>query len=133
VPMMVGWQGGPRALAFAGRSHKEIEDQAISSLAKNLKVSRQRVASHVSASWTHDWQSDPYSRGAYSYPRVGGTNAAKHLARSIQSTIWLAGEAADAEGRNGTVHGAIGSGRRAAESVLRVFSLSPKPTPAQRR
>jgi monoamine oxidase len=133
VPAMVGWQGGPRSQSFVGKQHDEIEARAITALAKNLGVSRQRVVSHVQASWTHDWQSDPYSRGAYSYARVGGSDAAKHLARSLQSTVWLAGEAADAEGRNGTVHGAIGSGRRAAQSVLRVLSPSPKRGQAPRR
>jgi monoamine oxidase len=122
LPVMVGWQGGPRALSLAGQTHAEVEAQAITSLAKNLGVSRRRVASHLEASWMHDWQTDPYSRGAYSYPRVGGADTAKRLARSIHNTVWLAGEAADAEGRNGTVHGAIGSGRRAAESVLRLFN-----------
>jgi monoamine oxidase len=133
LPMMVGWQGGPRALSLAGRSHDDVEALAITSLAKNLGVSRQRVASHVEATWMHDWQNDPYSRGAYSYPRVGGANAAKRLSRSIQTTVWLAGEAADAEGRTGTVHGAIGSGKRAAKSVLRLFSPSPERAPAPRR
>jgi monoamine oxidase len=124
LPMMVGWQGGPRAMSLAGLPHDEIEALAITSLAKNLGVSRQRVASHMKASWMHDWQEDPYSRGAYSYPRVGGGDAAKRLAASIRGTVWLAGEAADAEGRNGTVHGAIGSGGRAARSVLRHFTAS---------
>ncbi len=125
LPAMTGWTGGPRALRLAGGSHGDIEACAVASLAKNLGVSRRRVASHLQASWTHDWQTDPYSRGAYSYALVGGAGAAKRLARAVQRTIWIAGEAADAEGRNGTVHGAIGSGRRAAESVLRVLSSSP--------
>jgi monoamine oxidase len=133
LPMLVGWQGGPEALALAGRSHDDIEALAITSLSKNLGVSRQRVASHVKATWMHDWQEDPYSRGAYSYPRVGGADAAQRLARSIRNTVWLAGEAADGEGRNGTVHGAIGSGKRAAKSVLRLFSPSPERARAPRR
>jgi monoamine oxidase len=133
LPVMVGWQGGPGALSLSGRAHDDIEALAITSLAKNLGLSRQRVASHVRESWMHDWQEDPYSRGAYSYPRVGGADAAKRLSRSIRGTVWLAGEAADAEGRNGTVHGAIGSGRRAARSVLRLLGPSPKRAPARRR
>ena len=117
--MMVGWAGGPTAQRFAGRSPSDMEGSAVRSLAANLGVSRQRVASQVEACWTHDWQHDPFSRGAYSYSLVGGADAATQLARSIKGTLWLAGEAADAEGRNGTVHGAIGSGRRAAQSVAR--------------
>ena len=117
--VMVGWVGGPRAQRLAGLPATEVEGRAVRSLAANLRVSRRRVASQVEACWTHDWQHDPFSRGAYSYALVGGADAATELARSIKGTVWLAGEAADAEGRNGTVHGAIGSGRRAAQSVAR--------------
>ena len=94
---------------------------AISSLAKNLGVTKRRAASQIEGFWTHDWQADPFSRGAYSYTLVGGNRAAARLARPIENTIWIAGEAADAEGRNGTVHGAIGSGRSAAQSAARAL------------
>jgi monoamine oxidase len=66
----------------------------------------------------HDWSRDPFSRGAYSYVRVGGVDAARVIARPLQETLFFAGEAADAGGRNGTVEGAIESGRRAAKAVL---------------
>jgi len=119
LPLMVGWVGGPGAARLGRRGAEQIEDRALSALAKNLGVSRRRVSSQVEAFWTHDWENDPFSRGAYSYPLVGGADSAPQLARSLESTLWFAGEAADPEGRNGTVHGAIGSGRRAAHSVLR--------------
>ena len=120
--MMVGWAGGPTAQHLAGRPPSVMEDRAVRSIAANLGVSPRRVASQVEACWTHDWQHDPFARGAYSYALVGGADAATQLARSIKGTLWLAGEAADAEGRNGTVHGAIGSGRRAAHSVTRALA-----------
>ena len=65
---------------------------------------------------------DPYSRGAYSYMVVGGSDSPGKLARPVQETLFFAGEASDAEGRTGTVHGAIGSGRRAAKQALRVWN-----------
>jgi len=122
LPVMVGWVGGPAALRLAGRSPAEIGDRAVAALAANFGVSRRRVASSVQECWTHDWQHDPFSRGAYSYALVGGADGAARLARPIQGTLWLAGEAADPEGRNGTVHGAIGSGRRAARSAARALA-----------
>lgn len=121
VPVMVGWAGGPPALRLAGLDSEEIEDRAVAALAMNLGVPRRRVSAQVEACWTHDWQSDPFSRGAYSYALVGGAESAQRLARPIKGTLWFAGEAADPEGRNGTVHGAIGSGRRAAQSVVRAL------------
>ncbi len=120
--LMTGWAGGPAAERLAGRSIDEIQRRAVAALGENLGVPRGRVERQLEAFWTHDWQSDPYSRGAYSYALVGGSGAAAQLARSIEGTLWFAGEAADPEGRNGTVHGAIGSGRRAARSVLRALA-----------
>jgi len=80
------------------------------------------VESQLEGFWTHDWDTDPFARGAYSYPLVGGSQAAKQLSRPIENTLWIAGEVADADGRNGTVHGAIRSGRAAAKSAARAIA-----------
>jgi hypothetical protein len=76
------------------------------------------------AAWTHDWQNDPYSRGAYSYQIVGGATAPAALARPLEGTLFFAGEATETSGATGTVHGAIASGKRAAAQVLRVLDVS---------
>jgi monoamine oxidase len=120
--VMIGWAGGPAAERLSGRASNEIHDRALTALAAHLGVTRRRVTAQVEACWTHDWQHDPFSRGAYSYALVGGADAPRHLARPITLTLWFAGEAADAEGRTGTVHGAIGSGQRAALSVARALA-----------
>jgi monoamine oxidase len=80
------------------------------------------VEAQVAGVWSHDWDSDPYARGAYSYSLTGGMNGAAELARGIEDTLWFAGEAADAQGRNGTVNGAIGSGRAAAKAVRKALA-----------
>jgi monoamine oxidase len=121
LPVLVGWGGGPSAVPMAGRPIEQVRDIAVRSLARNFGVSRRRIDSELVDFWTHDWQHDPFSRGAYSYPLVGGSEGAAHLARAIQGTLWFAGEAADPDGRNGTVHGAIGSARHAARSVIRAL------------
>jgi monoamine oxidase len=107
---------------MADLPYEERLSRAITGLARNLGVTKRRVESQLEAAWTHNWDRDPYARGAYSYPMVGGSDAAKELARPIQNTIWFAGEAADAEGRNGTVNGAIGSGRQAAKAAARAIA-----------
>src|SRR6185503_2754652 len=76
VPVMVGWVGGPRAVRLVGRSADEIRDRAVASLALNFGASRRHVSSRLEAFWTHDWQTDPFSRGAYSYALVGGSEYA---------------------------------------------------------
>jgi monoamine oxidase len=119
TPVLVGWTGGPAALRLARASADEIQGQALKALATNLRVTRQRVAGQVEAFWMHDWQGDPFARGGYSYALVGGAEFARRLAGPIEGVIWIAGEAADAEGANGTVHGAIGSGRKAALALAK--------------
>jgi monoamine oxidase len=122
VPFAVAWSGGPPAATLLAEGADAIADHALGVLADTLGLTRRRVESRVEAFWTHDWTADPWSRGAYSYPLVGGADAAKALAKPVEGTLFLAGEAMDSEGRNGTVEGAIGSGLRAAGQVRKVLS-----------
>jgi monoamine oxidase len=124
--VIVGWHGGPAAYALSQRSTEEIEDLAIASLARQCRMSTRRMRGLVEAAWMHDWQHDPFSRGAYSYQAVGGADAPAALARPLRGTLFFAGEASDADGRNGTVHGAIASGRRAAREVQRSLKTLPR-------
>ena len=50
---------------------------------------------------------------------VGGEGGPAELARPLRGTLFFAGEAADLEGRTGTVHGAIATGRRAAREAMK--------------
>jgi len=119
APLLVAWCGGPGALAMAKLSRDQVVSAAIESLAKVLGMAPRTIDKHVVAAHMHDWINDPFSRGAYSYPGVGGDKAGKTLAKPVQGTLYFAGEHADSEGRNGTVPGAIASGWRAADEVLR--------------
>jgi monoamine oxidase len=119
-PLMVAWAGGPAAEPLAGRPPAEIGELAVRSLAASLDLPRRRLASRVVATWTHDWRTDPYARGAYSYVRVGGVGSSRRLARPVAGTLFFAGEATDEE-RLGTVEGAIASGLRAARQVERAL------------
>jgi monoamine oxidase len=98
-----------------------IVSRAITALSTVLGMSRSAVARRVRDALTHNWLSDPYSRGAYSYVGVGGSSASSVLARPIGHTLFFAGEHVSS-GRNGTVDGAIASGQRAARQVLRRFN-----------
>ena len=122
VPFAVAWSGGPPAAALLAQGTEAVADHALEALANTLGVSRRRLDSRVEAFWIHDWSADPWSRGAYSYALVGGADAARDLSKPIEGTLFLAGEAMDAEGRNGTVEGAIGSGLRAAGQVRKALA-----------
>jgi monoamine oxidase len=119
APILTGWRGGPVARRLAQLPTGELEARAIASCARHLQASASRVRSLVEGIWTHDWEHDPFARGAYSYPMVGGADAAAGLARPLQQTLFFAGEASDTEGATGTVDGAMASGRRAAAQLLR--------------
>jgi hypothetical protein len=67
-------------------------------------------------------QSDPFSRGAYSYGAVGADGAQKELGSPLENVLFFAGEATDTTGHNGTVQGAIASGQRAAQEIRSSFS-----------
>jgi monoamine oxidase len=121
---LVGWAGGPKAARLAERGPAEVETRAAAALGRVFGMQRKRVASLLEQCWYHDWLNDPFSHGAYSYGLVGGSTAAKRLARPVANTLFFAGEAADGGGRTGTVHGAIGTGYRAAEAVLRLTARS---------
>ena len=120
---LVGWAGGPKASRLVARGPMEVESRAIGALARVFGIQRRRVESLVEQCWYHDWEHDPFTRGAYSYGLVGGSEAAKRLARPVARTLFFAGEAADSEGRTGTVHGAMGTGYRAASAVLRLTKV----------
>jgi len=121
APTLVAWTGSTRARELASLDEEQTIDLAISALARQFALQRRVARRMVTAAWTHNWEMDPYSRGAYSYLLVGGEGAPAKLARSVRRTLFFAGEASDAEGRTGTVHGAIATGRRAAKQVFRAL------------
>ncbi len=120
-PILTGWAAGQRGERLSGKDETLIVAQAIASLAALLDVDRVHLASMLDKPYLYDWQADPFSRGAYSYVLVGGAGAPREVAAPLEGTLFFAGEATDTGGHNGTVHGAIASGRRAAQDVLASF------------
>lgn len=116
APLLTAWAAGgaARRIVDAGR---EVED-AMEALARMLGMERRRVEAEVEAWHFHDWTADPFSRGAYSYVPTGALPAQEALGRPVDDTLFFAGEATATDGWNGTVDGAILSGRRAAREIL---------------
>ncbi len=118
APLLTGWAGGHAADALLALGSDAVIDGAIESMASTFSVSRRTIETLLESAHTHDWQADPFSRGAYSYAGVGGAHAHDALAKPVASTLFFAGEATTAD-ETGTVAGAIGTGRRAAAQLLR--------------
>jgi monoamine oxidase len=103
-------------------SNNDLTSEAIATLSRCLHISARRLRKMLESSHHHDWQNDPFSRGAYSYVHVGALRARQVLAKSIDQTLFFAGEATHFEGQTGTVAGAIATGHRAAEEILQASS-----------
>jgi monoamine oxidase len=115
--ILTGWAAGPNADRIIEQG--PLLSCALDRLAVTFAVERSYLESQLQSYRMHDWQNDPFSRGAYSYSKVGGSNAHAALARPIAQTLFFAGEATSAD-ETGTVAGAIATGRRAAREVLKV-------------
>ncbi len=121
LPVLVAWSAGPSAEAKRGLQHLQLEAEAIGALARILSLPEAVVQRRFVRSFFHDWQADPFSRGAYSYVLAGGLIAQKKLAEPLQNKLFFAGEATQSDGHRATVHGAFASGLRAAAEILDVL------------
>ena len=114
IPLLAAWAGGGAVARLEARGADAIAEALATcrSLFPSVDVRAKLRAVHM-----HDWQTDPLSRGAYSYLRVGGGDARDALALPVDDTLFFAGEATSADDP-GTVEGALRSGERAVAQVL---------------
>jgi monoamine oxidase len=117
-PILVGWSPAHCAEKLAGQSRTVVIERGLKTLSQLLGVAAARLAQLLETAYFHDWWADPFSRGAYSYGAAGSDGAQEALGEPMKNTVFFAGEATDTTGHNGTVHGAIASGRRAAREIL---------------
>lgn len=118
VPILTGWSAGPKADALAACERPDVIATALAQLAEMTGIPEVRIRQEIEQIYYHDWATDPFSRGAYSYVPAGAGDARERLATPVEDTLYFAGEAANTEGHAATVHGAIASGRRAAQQIL---------------
>jgi monoamine oxidase len=123
APMIVAWSPAHRALSLQGLPKDVVVTHALDDLAKALRFDRAELDQQLTASHTHLWDEDPFSRGAYGYFRVGGADAPQVLSRPLADKLFFAGETIAPSGNSGTVHGAIASGEQAAERLLPLLAL----------
>ena len=117
APLLNAWVGGPAAAALSELSDEEIIRRAMDCV--STVFCGGNGAPDLQAAYLHNWERDPYARGAYSYVTVGGADAREVLATPLEGTLFFAGEATDTTGEATTVTGALRSGARAALEVIR--------------
>jgi len=120
APLLTAWNAGPKAARLSQFEMPYIVEQALQSLS-TVFGGRPQSELGLEAAYLHNWQTDPFSRGAYSYITVGGSDARSTLAAQLEDTLFFAGEATDTENEAATVTGALQSGARAAREVTRRF------------
>jgi monoamine oxidase len=117
--VLTAWVGGPPASVFAERTTAEIIDEAMLCLGRALNLKLCELQELLLNAHHWNWSQDPFSRGAYTYTPAGMICMPQQLAEPVAATLFFAGEATDWEGRQGTVHGALLSGQRAARELLK--------------
>ncbi len=118
-PIITGWAPFHCGERLSGQSESLVVEKGLETLGKLLRIGKRELEDLLQASYTHDWQTDPFSRGAYSYVKVGGDRAQSVLAAPLNNNLFFAGEATDVSGQHGTVHGAITTGKGAAGEILK--------------
>lgn len=116
-PIMLAFNAGDRGRAVEASSPRDL-------MATALPVAHRLFGDDVSPVdvKTSNWSADPYARGAYSFHAPGsGLDDRRRLQEPISDRLYLAGEAVGVN-NPATVHGAMSSGRYAAEQLMHRLS-----------
>jgi monoamine oxidase len=115
APILIALTAGSFAESIEGMADQEVVDKAMDALRGMFPedVPEAPVAYTVTR-----WRADTFSRGSYSYAKVGTTpRDFESMARPVGSTVLFAGEATNRQ-YPATVHGAYISGIREAKRVI---------------
>ena len=123
VPLLTAWIGGRKALVLQRRMRSRADpfamrNECLGELATIFELPQPALENRLVGWRAHDWQSDEFARGAYSYAPAGARDAAEHMTVPVEDLLFFAGEHTDVEGHWGTVHGALASGERAALQLM---------------
>ncbi len=119
---VIGWVGGPAAIALNELPQSEIVTRALDGFA-GLFDKSEWARSEFREGMMHDWSRDPFALGAYSYLRVHAGDAREELGKPLDRTLFFAGEATSLDGQGGTVNGALETGERAAREVAAALGI----------
>ncbi|WP_041577554.1 flavin monoamine oxidase family protein [Bdellovibrio bacteriovorus] len=121
--LLVAWQGGPRAYEMSFWKESGRVAAALKSLAFITRRTSTFINAQYSRHFTHNWSADPFSLGAYSYIGLQKENTPHSLHLPFAQKIIIAGEATARPADQGTVHGALQSGQRAARQAIELLSV----------
>lgn len=118
TPMLCGWLAGPKANEIANTDDDTILKEALFSLSAIFDINVEILQQYIKASHIHNWITDKFCKGGYSYNTVNGEDAKAQMNTPINNTIFFAGEAYVKA--NATVDAALTSGKEVAEKILKL-------------
>jgi monoamine oxidase len=121
TPFLTGWLAGPNAEKNKNNSEDEIIEMALGALCYIFNTNKSFLSKNLLAGKVINWQTDPFSLGAYSFATVESTKARKLLAEPIEETIFFAGEALSEGAAMGTLEVALENGIQTAKKLLSCF------------
>ena len=120
LPFIVGFVAGDEAVYLEeqfGDNQNEYESQMQQRAMLTLRNMYGNDIPNPEKIMVTKWATDTFSRGSYSYNKVGMSKKARNrLKTPVKSRIYLAGEATSAY--YGTTHGAYLSGKEAANKIM---------------
>lgn len=122
TPQLTGWLAGPAAHRLRDAPAEAVLQQALESLSYLLATPLAALQAQLCAHYVHNWGSEPYTYGAYSYPTVAASAARAALAAPVADTLFFAGEGVYEGPYGGTVEAALVSGQVAARTLLAQYS-----------
>jgi monoamine oxidase len=118
APLIEGYFGGGFARDLEREGDGAFGRFAIDQLAAHFGNDFRKRVTPIAAS---AWDRDPFSRGSYSYARIGRSGARAVLAAPVDERLFFAGEACSLDSYS-TAHGAYRTGVGAAEAALQAVA-----------
>lgn len=118
TPLLTGWLAGPQAEKNRNTSDENIISMALDALSYIFNADKSFLTKNLCAEKVVNWQTDPFSLGAYSYATVESTEAKKILVQPVEDTLFFAGEALSEGTAMGTVEEALANGIKMAKELL---------------
>lgn len=114
APILTALIGGRSGARLSAMTSDDAIQAGLADLSRMFR--RDDLATRLAAGRFVNWGADPYSRMGYSYVPVGAAGLRSALAAPVGRSLYFAGEATNST-HPATVHGAILSGRRAADEI----------------
>ncbi|HEY9245974.1 MAG TPA: FAD-dependent oxidoreductase, partial [Candidatus Methanoperedens sp.] len=118
IPLLTGWLAGPQAEKNKNTQDENIISMALDAFSYIFNVDRSFLIKNLRAGKAVNWQTDPFSLGAYSYATVESGKAKKVLSQPVEDTLFFAGEALSEGTAMGAVEEALANGIKTATELL---------------